>query len=145
MLFKNITLLTDEEYIKYKSLIPVTDDWWWLKTPYSAYKNGVRAIKCYGDRCNNFCFSDNGGVRPLCVFEVETADSIFWSKPEMLIGSKIEYGKYKWTVLNVESSVLYVLCDEIITRRRFDSSVNVWANSELRRWLKTEGLKIMNI
>lgn len=67
-----VSLLTVDEYRKYRSLIPNTDDyWWWLISPWSTPCNGYErqvtvvapsGYICYDD-CN-YC----GGVRPVCIF-----------------------------------------------------------------------------
>lgn len=67
-----VSLLTVDEYRKYRSLIPNTDDyWWWLISPWSTPCNGyerkvavVASSGCIGgSRCN-----DGRGVRPVCIF-----------------------------------------------------------------------------
>ena len=66
-----VSLLTVDEYRKYRKLIPNPDYWQWLITPWSTPCNGyyrsVTAISPYG------CFDDYDcnnryGVRPLCIF-----------------------------------------------------------------------------
>lgn len=66
-----VSLLTVDEYRKYRKLIPNTSYWQWLITPLSTPCNGyyrsVTAISPYG------CFDDYDcnnryGVRPLCIF-----------------------------------------------------------------------------
>lgn len=75
-----VSLLTIDEYRKYRSLIPNTDDyWWWLVTPWSTACNDwnttVTVVSSSGNfnyyRCNIDC-----GVRPFCIF----SPSIFESK-----------------------------------------------------------------
>lgn len=67
-----ISLLTVDEYRKYRKLIPNTDDdWWWLITPWSTpcnnWESNVAVVSSSGDinggRCNCLC-----GVRPVCIF-----------------------------------------------------------------------------
>nr|DAR71936.1 MAG TPA: hypothetical protein [Caudoviricetes sp.] len=74
-----VSLLTVDEYRKYRSLIPNTKDyWWWLVSPWSTpcndYKRTVAVVSSAGDidyyGCNNDC-----GVRPVCIF----SSSIFES------------------------------------------------------------------
>ena len=66
-----VSLLTVDEYRKYRKLIPNPDYWQWLITPWSTPCNGyyrsVTAISPYG------CFDDYDcnnryGVRPICIF-----------------------------------------------------------------------------
>lgn len=74
-----VSLLTVDEYRKYRSLIPNTEDyWWWLVSPWSTpcndYERVVAVVSSagyvYGISCNN-----DYGVRPVCIF----SSSIFES------------------------------------------------------------------
>ena len=74
-----ISLLTVDEYRKYRSLIPNTKDyWWWLVSPWSTpcndYKKPVAVVSSAGDFGNNGC-RGSIGVRPVCIF----SSSIFES------------------------------------------------------------------
>lgn len=73
-----VSLLTVDEYRKYRKLIPNPDYWHWLITPWSTPCNGyyrsVTAISPYG------CFDDYDcnnryGVRPLCIFSPNLFES----------------------------------------------------------------------
>ena len=145
MTVKGITLLSIEEHRKYKPIIPLIEDWWWLRSP-GYYQNYVAFVDIFGDVCEygNGVYIDNA-VRPALKLNLEISDTLFWYKPEKLIGTKIEYGNYRWTVLDTSLGELYVLCDSIIARRRFDPESNNWATSELKQWLETEGLKLITI
>lgn len=75
-----VSLLTVDEYRKYRKLIPNTDDyWWWLVTPWSTACNDwnttVTVVSSSGNIVGNLCFN-NRGVRPFCIF----SPSIFESK-----------------------------------------------------------------
>ena len=144
MIIEEISLLSENDYIKYRHLIPLVNAWYWLKTPEPLYKNAVRIIDERGDLAGLYCSTNGGDVRPVCFFDFEPGDLLFWYKGEKLIGSKIKYGAYSWTVLNIENNKLYALCDEIIaTCRRFDDKSNVFERSELKYWLKTTGLQLI--
>jgi len=73
-----VSLLTVDNYRKYRSFIPNTDDWWWLATPWSTKRNdceySVTVVSPSGivdfNRCN-----DVGGVRPFCIFSSELFES----------------------------------------------------------------------
>lgn len=74
-----VSLLTVDEYRKYRNLIPNTKDyWWWLVSPWSTpcndYKRAVAVVSSAGNiyGCNCDC---NCGVRPVCIF----SSSIFES------------------------------------------------------------------
>ena len=67
-----VSLLTVDEYRKYRSLIPNTDDyWWWLISPWSTpcnnYERQVSVVAPSGYFFSYFC-SDYCGVRPVCIF-----------------------------------------------------------------------------
>ena len=66
-----ISLLTVDEYRKYRKLLPNMPKWWWLITPWSTPANGYSATLTvvspsgfidYGN------FSSVYGVRPVCIF-----------------------------------------------------------------------------
>lgn len=74
-----VSLLTVDEYRKYRNLIPNTKDyWWWLVSPWSTpcndYKRAVAVVSSAGYFSCNYC-SRNSGVRPVCIF----SSSIFES------------------------------------------------------------------
>ena len=67
-----VSLLTVDEYRKYRKLIPNTDDyWWWLISPWSTacndWSTSVTIVFSYGgiDSCS--CCG-NCSVRPVCIF-----------------------------------------------------------------------------
>ncbi len=75
-----VSLLTVDEYRRYRNLIPNTDEyWWWLISPWSTPCNGYKwwetVVSSSGDidcdGCSNDC-----GVRPFCIF----SSSIFESE-----------------------------------------------------------------
>lgn len=74
-----VSLLTVDEYRKYRKHIPNTDEWWWLITPWSTHCNDcdiyttvVSPSGCVGiSGCSNYY-----GVRPVCIF----SSSIFESE-----------------------------------------------------------------
>ena len=73
-----ISLLTVDEYRKYRKLLPNMSKWWWLITPWSTPVNNYSTTSTvvspsgnfYGFSCN-----DVNGVRPVCIF----SSSIFES------------------------------------------------------------------
>ena len=74
-----VSLLTVDEYRKYRKLIPNTGDWWWLVTPWSTpcneYSKTVTVVSPSGDFYDDGCSNDDG-VRPVCIF----SSSIFESE-----------------------------------------------------------------
>lgn len=68
----NVSLISLDEYRKYRKLIPNTDDyWWWTINPDSTPCNNdsrwIRVVSCSGlihfTHCDRLC-----GVRPFCIF-----------------------------------------------------------------------------
>ena len=75
-----VSLLTVDEYRKYRSLIPNTDEyWWWLISPWSTacndWSTSGLVVSSSGFIGNGRC-NDCRGVRPVCIF----SPSIFESK-----------------------------------------------------------------
>lgn len=75
-----VSLLTVDEYRKYRNLIPNTKDyWWWLVSPWSTpcndYKRAVAVVSSAGYVNDRNCCDVNRGVRPVCIF----SSSIFES------------------------------------------------------------------
>ena len=68
----------------------------------------------------------------------------FIVKKNYSVGNIIEFGRYngkpiQWRILKQNNGTVYVLCEEILCERVFSSSnSNVWANSDLRKWLNGE-------
>ena len=74
-----ISLLTVDEYRKYRKLLPNMPKWWWLITPWSTpvndYNSTLTVVSPSGViGCSNCSFSY--GVRPVCIF----SSSIFESE-----------------------------------------------------------------
>lgn len=76
-----VSILTVDEYRKYRKLLPNTENWWWLLTPWSTKCNdcetAVTVVHPGGNiyYCN--CYYDYG-VRPVCIF----SSAIFESEDE---------------------------------------------------------------
>ena len=74
-----VSMLTLDEYRKYRSLIPNEEYYWWLLTPWSTPCNGyckwTTVVRPSGSVYNDDC-SSSLGVRPVCIF----SPSIFESK-----------------------------------------------------------------
>ena len=66
-----ISLLTVDEYRKYRKLLPNMPKWWWLITPWSTPVNGCSStdavVSPSGFICGIICYGGNG-VRPTCIF-----------------------------------------------------------------------------
>lgn len=66
-----ISLLTVDEYRKYRKLLPNMPKWWWLITPWSTpandYNSTLTVVSPSGCICGLF-YDSSGGVRPVCIF-----------------------------------------------------------------------------
>lgn len=66
-----ISLLTVDEYRKYRKLLPNMPKWWWLITPWSTpandYNSTLTVVSPSGDFLSNVC-GLRRGVRPVCIF-----------------------------------------------------------------------------
>lgn len=76
-----VSLISVDEYRKYRKLLPNTGEWWWTLTPDSTKCNDdtsyIRVVSPSGLIGSNDC-SSSGGVRPVCIF----SSSIFESYEE---------------------------------------------------------------
>lgn len=73
-----ISLLTVDEYRKYRKFIPNMNKWWWLLTPWSTPANGYSvafAVVSPSGDVDGGGYDDEVGVRPACIF----SSSIFES------------------------------------------------------------------
>lgn len=66
-----ISLLTVDEYRKYRKLLPNMPKWWWLITPWSTpvndYNSTLAVVSPSGLICRNG-YIISLGVRPVCIF-----------------------------------------------------------------------------
>lgn len=79
-----VSLLTVDEYRKYRKYLPNTDKWWWLCTPWSTKCNGYKypvTVVAPSGYIYDYCYGSGGGVRPVCIFP----SSIFESEEESRI------------------------------------------------------------
>lgn len=76
-----VSLISVDEYRKYRKLLPNTGEWWWTLTPDSTKCNDdtsyIRVVSPSGS-INYRSYSDGDGVRPVCIF----SSSIFESCEE---------------------------------------------------------------
>lgn len=74
-----VSLLTVDEYRKYRKYIPNANKWWWLISPWSTpcndYSSTVTVVSPSGIICS-FNYYGSNGVRPFCIF----SSSIFESE-----------------------------------------------------------------
>lgn len=73
-----VSLLTVDEYRKYRKYIPNADKWWWLITPWSTpcndYSSTVAVVSPSGNIYDYGC-SSSVGVRPFCIFSPSIFES----------------------------------------------------------------------
>lgn len=66
-----VSLISVDEYRKYRKLLPNTGEWWWTLTPDSTKCNDdtsyIRIVSPSGD-VNNGNYCSSSGVRPVCIF-----------------------------------------------------------------------------
>ena len=76
-----VSLISVDEYRKYRKHLPNTGKWWWTLTPSSTACNDddtfVRVVSPSGYVISNYCYCSLG-VRPVCIF----SSSIFESCEE---------------------------------------------------------------
>ena len=73
-----ISILTVDEYRKYRKFLPNMGEWWWLLTPWSTPANDYSTTLAVVSPSGNIgycCCSNAYGVRPVCIF----SSSIFES------------------------------------------------------------------
>lgn len=73
-----VSLLTVDEYRKYRKYLPNTNKWWWLITPWSTpcndWERAVAVVSPAGN-FNYFVCSHLRGVRPFCIFKSSIFES----------------------------------------------------------------------
>lgn len=133
-----ITLLSLASYEQFKGVIPSIDENWWLSTSCNNSNYAIR-VCCDGHSLYSN-INEYIGVRPAVLIDIESPRYYFQ-------GDKIRIGKYNWTVLETYGSFmrqkLFVLCDDIVVYRNFDSKNNDWSTSALNYWLQKCGIKFI--
>lgn len=69
-----LSLITCEEYRKYRNLMPIIDNWWWTLTPYSCmekYSRIVHIVHYDGSLDWHHVSYDIPSVRPICNLKSE--------------------------------------------------------------------------
>lgn len=76
-----VSLISIDEYRKYRSMIPNFEEWWWTLTPYSTKCNNDAkwlAVVSPGGLIRNWYYFSSNGVRPVCIF----SSTLFESEDE---------------------------------------------------------------
>ena len=69
-LWDKVSLISCNEYRKYRKFIPLAEYWYWTLTPVSTTHalTGVRFVSSYGVLMDSDCDCGSGAIRPCCVF-----------------------------------------------------------------------------
>lgn len=141
---ESVTILSSNEFEKHKSIIEPLSSRWWLRSkgsvPYCTQavyrdRNGDNVIDVQGDHV-----IAERLVRPAICIRLPITDIRVFYRPEMLIGRKVSFSDYEWTILEANLDEWYILCDTAIVSRRFDINDVAWKDSELKKWLEFEWL-----
>ena len=127
-----VTLLSCNQYRKYRKLIPkYGDDWIWTVTPYSCYANhaiNVRFVYPSGELSSSDATSSLGVV-PICLFKVHKLESYYNQFKEQNQKVINLINKIKETVIN--SSVdMYVYIASILTDTDYDILESRYFNND---------------
>ena len=127
-----VTLLSKEEYMEYRSGIPVLEHWWWLRSP-GADARFETCVYPINELYKHGQFVEDAyvHVRPALKIKVTNPKTFTYIKCIKLLGMD-------WTVLDIFDDVIYLLCDESLGCHVFDSNSNKWETSELKSWLEEE-------
>lgn len=125
-----ITLLSIEEYEKYKENICAVKTWyWWLRSPgydenYTAVVRGSGLVSHYGSSVDI-----TYGVRPALIINLESSN--------LQISDKFKVKGYTWTVI----SDTLAICDEIIGEESFRDNLrapdaNDYEASDVKKYIE---------
>ena len=123
-----ITLLTKEEYKRYKNRIPLVNCWWWLRSPgfYQSYAAGVYDD---GGVSANGLYADFDGYAVRPVLKSEDIN--------LTVGERFISLGNRWVVIDGHVAI----SEDVITHRRYDKKSNDWETSELKLWLEEWALE----
>ena len=125
-----ITLLSTEEYVRFKKNIVNVGRLWWLRSPGD---KSYYAADVYYDGSVYYCGRNVNNAR----IAVRPALIINPASFHLEIGSKIKVADYLWTVISDE----YALCDEIIGQCCFRKdwkakNANVYKASDIKKYVE---------
>lgn len=128
-----ITLLSIEEYNKYRDLIPVHDSYWWLRSPNPFLLLAVYGVRSYDNEVDNkiLVADEDIGISPaLKISNLESSD--------LKIGNKFMFGGKIFTIISDD----YAQCDEIIGKGVFrkdweilDRDANDYEVSDVKKYI----------
>ena len=102
-----VTLLSAEEYEKYKALIPLVQEWWWLRSPHANTSVLAGLVDLDGWVNNNRVDSAYGGTRPALILNSSSSN--------LAPGDVFEVHGQRWTVLGDGLAI----CNAIIEKGPF--------------------------
>lgn len=125
--FYGITLLSSKEYDEYKDIIPIIDEWWWLRSP-GNHQFFATEVFNDGSRCSRYVSIVSGCVRPALIGNFKSSN--------LHCGDKFIFIGYNWTVLNDRLA----LCDDVVGKTYFRkdanaSDANDFKHSDIKKWL----------
>lgn len=133
-----VTLLSSEEYDKSKDLIPLVDEYWWLRSP-GFYPDRAADVIYDGSRGDLSVRDGEVCIRPALRI-IGNLESL-----NLKSGDKIELVGYKWTILRGGLA----LCDELIGFMPFNKDPNDGNDYEtsdvkeaLEAWAKDKGIEV---
>lgn len=129
-----ITLLSKDEYLKFKDNIPAVNFWWWLRSP------------GYGG-CNASCVDYGGGVGGYGSHVILSGGSVRpalnLKSNNLSISERFEFGGYDWTMIGDNIA----LCDTSICEMAFRkdylaNDATLYEQSDIKsylyNWLKKQ-------
>ena len=125
LVFNGATLLSIEEYEKYKIQIPAVNYWWWLRSPgnFQDYAAGV-CLDGSASHIGRRVYYSNYGVRP--VLKIKNFQS-----SNLKIGDEFIIKDVKFTVISEN----YAITNDIICNRGFDKKTNIYEKSEIKQFV----------
>ena len=103
--FTGLTLLSKDEYLKYKKNIKPCDYWWWLRSP-GSLSNRASDVYSDGSLYGSYVNYANGSVRPALIINPIS---------NLRINTSFNYYGHKWTAISED----YALCDDAFCKMAF--------------------------
>lgn len=123
----DVTLLSEEEHEKCKSIIPEMNEWWWLRSPGSS-QHSAADVKSDSSLHSNRVDFELVVVRP-ALFILKS--------PSLRIGDKFNLAGYTWTVIDETIAI----CNNHIGIHCFRENwkaedANVYEASDVKKYLE---------
>ena len=124
-----ITLLSKEEYLKYRDRIPPRNEWWWLRSPYTDYDYNAGCVSNDGYVDDRDVNDTSVGVSPALICNLASSN--------LQIGDEFRLKGYTWTVISDK----YAICNDIIGYHCFRDDweapdANIYEKSDVKRYLE---------